>query len=146
MRIAQESGATPFDVPSVELGHHGELCSFDAFLSKYRDAASRTLYVAGEAGIVSMFSVKSAEVRKIGEGRIGPNAHVVAVDPTTHRAYFPLKNVGGQPLLRVTEARSASPAHAVQRAHRTSRQPHVSIPARAIPKASLAVALHVEAF
>lgn len=36
MRIAQESGATPFDVPSVELGHHGELCSFDAFLSKYR--------------------------------------------------------------------------------------------------------------
>ncbi len=36
MRIAQESGATPFDVPSVELGHRGELCSFDAFLSKYR--------------------------------------------------------------------------------------------------------------
>ncbi|NRO99200.1 chromate resistance protein [Paraburkholderia sp. NMBU_R16] len=36
MRIAQETGATPFDVPSVELGHHGELCSFDAFVSKYR--------------------------------------------------------------------------------------------------------------
>jgi hypothetical protein len=35
MRLAQETGAIPFDVPNVELGHHGELCSFDAFLSKY---------------------------------------------------------------------------------------------------------------
>lgn len=41
MRIAQETGATPYDVPKVELGHHGELCSFDAFIAKYdlRDAA-----------------------------------------------------------------------------------------------------------
>ena len=36
MRLAQETGAIPFDVPNVELGHHGELCSFDAFLRKYR--------------------------------------------------------------------------------------------------------------
>ena len=69
------------------------------------DTASRTLYVAGEAGVVSMFSVKGAEVKKIGEGRVGPNAHVVAVDPATHRAYFPLKNVDGHPVLRVMEAR-----------------------------------------
>lgn len=34
--IAQESGAIPYDVPNVELGHVGELCSFDAFLAKYR--------------------------------------------------------------------------------------------------------------
>ena len=41
MRIAHETGATPYDVPNVELGHHGELCSFDAFIAKYelRDAA-----------------------------------------------------------------------------------------------------------
>lgn len=94
-------------VQSFDVGSDPDVLAFDA--------ASRTLYVAGEAGIVSMFSVKSAEVRKIGEGRIGPNAHVVAVDPTTHRAYFPLKNVGGQPVLRVTEARSASPARAASR-------------------------------
>jgi DNA-binding beta-propeller fold protein YncE len=67
------------------------------------DTASRTLYIAGEAGIVSMFSVKGAEVTKIGEGRLGPNAHVVAVDPVTHRSYFPLKNLSGQPVLRVME-------------------------------------------
>ena len=41
METAQREGATPFDVPGVELGHHGERCSFDAFLEKYRieDAA-----------------------------------------------------------------------------------------------------------
>jgi len=32
---AAREGATPYDVPGVELGHHGERCSFDAFLDKY---------------------------------------------------------------------------------------------------------------
>ena len=36
MRVARETGATPYDVPQVELGHVGALCSFDAFLKKYR--------------------------------------------------------------------------------------------------------------
>ena len=36
MRVAAENGAIPYDVPNVELGHVGELCSFDAFLRKYR--------------------------------------------------------------------------------------------------------------
>ena len=35
-RIARETGATPYDVPGVEMGHVGERCSFDAFVSKYR--------------------------------------------------------------------------------------------------------------
>jgi hypothetical protein len=35
MRVAEREGATPFDVPGVELGHHGERCSFDAFLDRY---------------------------------------------------------------------------------------------------------------
>jgi len=34
--VAREDGATPYDVPDVELSHVGELCSFDAFLRKYR--------------------------------------------------------------------------------------------------------------
>jgi hypothetical protein len=34
--VAEETGATPYDVPDVELSHVGDLCSFDAFLSKYR--------------------------------------------------------------------------------------------------------------
>lgn len=35
MKVAAEIGATPFDVRGVELGHHGQECSFDAFIAKY---------------------------------------------------------------------------------------------------------------
>ncbi len=34
--VAQERNATPYDIPGVELGHDGDLCSFDSFLKKYR--------------------------------------------------------------------------------------------------------------
>ena len=36
LAIAQKSGAIPYDIPGVELTHVGELCSFDAFVKKYR--------------------------------------------------------------------------------------------------------------
>ncbi|HYL27033.1 MAG TPA: chromate resistance protein ChrB domain-containing protein [Candidatus Nitrosotalea sp.] len=32
---SQREGAIPFDVPDVELGHRGPLCTFDAILEKY---------------------------------------------------------------------------------------------------------------
>lgn len=32
---ATRLGATPYDVPNVELGHHGKECSFDAFVHRY---------------------------------------------------------------------------------------------------------------
>jgi hypothetical protein len=32
---ARREGAIPYDVPSVELGHHGRACSFDAFVDRY---------------------------------------------------------------------------------------------------------------
>src|SRR5919112_1074490 len=35
MAVAEREGATPFDVPDVELGHHGEERSFDAIVEKY---------------------------------------------------------------------------------------------------------------
>jgi hypothetical protein len=35
LKVANETGAVPYDVPDVELSHVGELCSFDAFLEKY---------------------------------------------------------------------------------------------------------------
>lgn len=45
MEVARREGATPYDVPGVELGHHGDRCSFDAFLAVYRldDPALRAL-------------------------------------------------------------------------------------------------------
>jgi hypothetical protein len=45
MQVAEREGAIPYDVPGVELGHHGACCSFDAFLEKYKltDPALQTL-------------------------------------------------------------------------------------------------------
>ena len=34
-RLAEQTGAIPFDVEGVELSHGGPRCSFDAFLEKY---------------------------------------------------------------------------------------------------------------
>ncbi len=36
MKVAAETGAIPYDMPNVELGHHGDRCSFDAFITKYK--------------------------------------------------------------------------------------------------------------
>jgi hypothetical protein len=33
--VAKREGATPFDVPGVELGHHGDECTFDAIVGKF---------------------------------------------------------------------------------------------------------------
>ncbi|OHC77480.1 MAG: chromate resistance protein [Rhodoferax sp. RIFCSPLOWO2_12_FULL_60_11] len=34
-KVAQESGAIPFDAPGVELGHHEGRCSFESIILKY---------------------------------------------------------------------------------------------------------------
>ncbi|MSQ88450.1 MAG: sulfurtransferase [Betaproteobacteria bacterium] len=35
-RVASECEAVPYDIPGVEFTHQGELCSFDAFVTRYR--------------------------------------------------------------------------------------------------------------
>ncbi len=35
LSTAGKTGAIPYDIPGVSMSHVGELCSFDAFLSKY---------------------------------------------------------------------------------------------------------------
>ena len=35
LEVAEKTGATPYDIPGVEMSHVGDLCSFDAFLAKY---------------------------------------------------------------------------------------------------------------
>jgi YVTN family beta-propeller protein len=78
---------------SFDLGNDPDVLAFDPGLYQ--------LYVAGEAGVVSTFNVAAGDVSKVGEAFIGPNAHVVAVDPVTHYAYFPLMNLGGRTMLRI---------------------------------------------
>jgi Fe-Mn family superoxide dismutase len=36
LRVAEETGAVAYHVPGVEMGHVGELCSFDTFLKKHQ--------------------------------------------------------------------------------------------------------------
>lgn len=69
------------------------------------DVVQSVLYVAAESGIVSMFRASDRGLTKIGEGYLDKNAHVVAVDRVTHRAYFPVLGDSG-PKMLVTELRA----------------------------------------
>ena len=44
---ATREGAIPYDVPNVELGHHGPRCSFDAFIDRYEALALLAPIVRG---------------------------------------------------------------------------------------------------
>ena len=35
LKVAAETGATPYDIPGVDYGHHGDQCSFDAFIERH---------------------------------------------------------------------------------------------------------------
>ena len=45
LEVANAESGLPFDVPGVELGHHDDRCSFDAFLDRYKlaDPALRAM-------------------------------------------------------------------------------------------------------
>jgi hypothetical protein len=49
MEEAKRLGGTPYDVPGVELGHHGPECSFDAFVHAH--------HLEGDAALVYMAKV-----------------------------------------------------------------------------------------
>ncbi|HEX2116193.1 MAG TPA: chromate resistance protein ChrB domain-containing protein [Alphaproteobacteria bacterium] len=36
LKVAEETGAVPYDIPGVKFSHIGERCSFDAFLAEYK--------------------------------------------------------------------------------------------------------------
>lgn len=82
-------------VSSFDVGGDPDVLAFDPGLHR--------LYVAGEKGVVSVFTADKGLVGKLGEGFLGGNAHVVAVDPKSHRAYFPLKDVDAHPVLRIMQ-------------------------------------------
>lgn len=48
MSEGERLGATPFDVPGVELGHHGKECSFEATLKKYNLTHDPALVLLGK--------------------------------------------------------------------------------------------------
>jgi len=48
MSEAKRLGATPYDVKDVELGHHGQECSFEAILKKYGLTKDPALVLLGK--------------------------------------------------------------------------------------------------
>jgi DNA-binding beta-propeller fold protein YncE len=65
------------------------------------DSELKLLYVACESGGVSLFRAENGKLSKLGDAEVGPNSHTVWVDSKTHKAYFPLKNINGAPVLRI---------------------------------------------
>jgi len=92
--------ATRTVTASFRVGESPDVLAYDPRL--------RYLYVAAESGIVSVFKAESGRISPAGGMLVGPNAHVVAVDPDTHRSFFPLKNVGGRTVLRIMSPAPAS--------------------------------------
>ncbi|MGH8137073.1 MAG: YncE family protein [Steroidobacteraceae bacterium] len=86
-------------IGSFDVGQDPDVLAYDSSLGY--------LYVAGEAGVVSLFKIQGGQTSKVAEDMLGPNAHVVAVDPQTHLSYFPLKDVGGKTILRIMKGESA---------------------------------------
>lgn len=68
-RVADESGAIPYDVPRADLGHHGERCSFDAFVSCFAIADPA---IAKLAQIVRAADTGKPGLAKEAEGPLWP--------------------------------------------------------------------------
>ncbi|HEX8995521.1 MAG TPA: chromate resistance protein ChrB domain-containing protein [Ktedonobacterales bacterium] len=48
MAVAEREEAIPYDVPNVELGHHGKRCSFEAILNRYGLESDPALVLLGK--------------------------------------------------------------------------------------------------
>ncbi len=71
-RVAEETGAIPFDAPGVELGHHDGKCSFETIIEHYRLTDPALLRLAR--------IVHSADVRADrGADPIAPGLEAIAV-------------------------------------------------------------------
>jgi YVTN family beta-propeller protein len=66
------------------------------------DSSLHRLYVSAESGNITIFDEHDRGLQKVFEGFFAANAHTVAVDSRTHQVYWPLQNVGGKPVLRIT--------------------------------------------
>jgi DNA-binding beta-propeller fold protein YncE len=66
------------------------------------DPARHLLYVAVESGVLTTIDTASPAGKVTGRAGVGGNSHVVAVDPSTGLAYFPLSaGADGTPELRI---------------------------------------------
>lgn len=90
-RVALES---PYALESRPTGSGPDVLAIDPGLG--------WLYVAAESGDLTVFDVNQPGVALVGHDSPGSNSHSVAVDPSSHRVFFPLvAGSGGTPVLRI---------------------------------------------
>jgi DNA-binding beta-propeller fold protein YncE len=69
------------------------------------DTKAHRLYVACESGTVSVLDVRDGRLVVAGSDHLADGAHVVAVDPGTHRSYYPVPaGSDGRPALLERES------------------------------------------
>ena len=68
------------------------------------DAAAHRLYVAAESGILTVAFVRDRKIQQTRAGFLADDAHVVAVDPNTHRSFYPVHGGSEGPVLLIREA------------------------------------------
>jgi len=84
---------------TLDVGDDPDVLAFDTELGR--------LYVSAESGNISIVDIDRAApnrtkiLKQIGPSFFAAKAHTVAVDPATHKLYFPLESVDGKPVLRV---------------------------------------------
>lgn len=69
--IVEEEKAIPFDTPGAQLGHHGELCSFDALIKTYGLSDPALLRMAKV--------VNAADTRRFGQDPLAAGLEAIAV-------------------------------------------------------------------
>src|SRR5215831_6752816 len=79
---------------ALAVGADPDVLAFDTDLHR--------LYVSAESGNIAIYDERDRSLEKVFVGFFVANAHTVAVDSRTHRVYWPLQNVGGKPVLRIT--------------------------------------------
>ena len=79
---------------TLQVGADPDVLAFDSNLHR--------LYVSAESGNIAIYDEHERALQKVFVGFFVANAHTVAVDSRTHRVYWPLQNVGGKPVLRIT--------------------------------------------
>jgi len=69
--VVQEEDAIPFDTPGAELGHHGEMCSFEALIGKYD---------LRDPGLLRMAKiVNAADTRRFSKDPLAAGLEAIAV-------------------------------------------------------------------
>jgi hypothetical protein len=75
------------------------------------DPQADWLYVAAESGDLAVFDIGQPGLVAVDREHPGDNAHSVAVDPATHRVFFPLiAGPSGSPVMRIMRPRLSASA------------------------------------